>query len=307
MFKKLRKQIIHNLWNIYLNVTPQMKTIENGLKQKGVGELVLDHFAIIDLPGPHTGISYLSQIFAALGYVERGKDYLADKQNDFLWMAEDDSEHALAQDVLPQVVVADFRLDEMPSEIRNIIEKYARHSNPIPLKEIKQLIDRTTLDPVVHQQFIEMITTYFSGRDWPLPTLNEYQTVRDFNELLAWVLVFGRRPNHFTISVHLLHHFSNLNEFLHFVENEMFFTLNRDGGEIKGGEKIGIAQGSTNGVIQTTKMADGIVEIPTGFVEFVWRYPSHPTTSPRLWKDYFTGFVAQHADRVIESLYSQAR
>ena len=75
-------------------------------------------------------------------------------------------------------------------------------------------------------------------------------------------------------------------------------------GKIKGNASIGIEQGSTDGLRQIVKLADGQIEIPTGFVEFVWRYPKHPSQpKPALWNDFFTGFIAQHANNVIESLY----
>jgi hypothetical protein len=80
-------------------------------------------------------------------------------------------------------------------------------------------------------------------------------------------------------------------------------TLNQEGGFIKGGPKIGIEQGSTNGIVQTIALADGHIQIPTNFVEFVWRYAhTKPQVQASLWQDYFTGFIPTHANKVIESL-----
>jgi hypothetical protein len=160
----------------------------------------------------------------------------------------------------------------------------------------------------IHQEAIDELQTffanYFNGRDWPLPTVAEFKTVHAFNELLAWVLVFGRKPNHFTLSVHLLSEFNNLSEFNDFIEKILKLPLNQEGGLIKGQAQSGIAQSSTMGLQETIMLADGNVSLPTGFVEFVWRFPN-PTlaTKPILWRDYFTGFVANHADYVIESLF----
>jgi hypothetical protein len=137
--------------------------------------------------------------------------------------------------------------------------------------------------------------------------VKEFTAVHEFNELLGWVLIFGRKPNHFTLSIHLLDYFENLNDFIQFITDEVKLTLNKEGGLIKGGKTVGIAQGSTQGQSLTVSLLDGNITIPTGFVEFVWRYPHASLPSnphkPRLWRDYFTGFVAQHADHVIESLY----
>lgn len=313
MFKKLRQSIIQNLWQAYRLNTRQMQIIENKLQQKGVRKLYLDHFAVIDLPGPQSGIHALSPLFTAIGYTLKGQDYLADKQNDFAWLCEEDSEDLLATQTLPQVVVADFRLDELPLEIKNIITKYSNFAGPSPAQKIYPLLQN--LDTNKLDQLVTHLSQYFIGRDWPLPTVKEFYAVQEFNELLAWVLVFGRRPNHFTLSVHLLDYFSDLSDFSNFIEEEAKLTLNHDGGTIKGGVHTGIAQGSTIGVNEHVRLADGNIQIPTGFVEFVWRYPlsnenhlhreDSSQKKPSLWKDYFTGFVAQHANRVIESLYTR--
>lgn len=300
MLKQIRHTIVNQLWEAYRCHTSQMSVIEQGLKQKNILQLKLDHFAVIDLPGPHTGIPYLTKLFSAIGYESRGDGYLPDKQNDFHWMAEAGSENTRAENVLPQVVVADFRLDELPPEIKAIIEKYASLASPPPLPDIAALIAKN--DELAANQLVNIFTRYLTGRDWPLPTVNEFQTVHDFNELLAWVLVFGRRPNHFTLSIHLLPTFKSLAEFHQFVEHELQLTLNQDGGVIKGNETSGIAQGSTAGIREKITLVDGIIELPTSFVEFVWRFPV--CEQPTRWNDYFTGFVAQHANRVIESLYS---
>lgn len=302
MLKHIRHSIINSLWEAYRQRTPQIKLIEAGLKLKNIEQSALDHFAVIDLPGPYTGIPFLKELFACIGYIPQGRGYLPDKQNDFLWMTEEDSFEAIADTVQPQVVVADFRLDELPPEIKKIIEKYGRLSPPCPLPEIQTLARSTANGNLeASKRLLHLFSTYLTGRDWPCPTVNEFKTVHAFNELLAWVLVFGRQPNHFTLSVHLLPHFQNLESFHRFIEDELKLSLNYDGGVIKGNQTSGIAQGSTLGVREKIQLADGAVELPTGFVEFVWRYPLRD--KPIKWNDYFTGFVAQHANHVIESLY----
>lgn len=304
MLPSLRHTIIKHLWTTHRATSREIKQIEAGLKQKHTAPLVLDHFAIIDLPGPKTGIPQLSQIFSLLGYEVRGQDYLADKQNDFLWLAESGSDEQYARDVLPQVVVADFRIDELPIEIRKIITHYADYAPTFPLSTLKQQIaDLQAGKSEAATHALSLLAQYFSGRDWPLPTCKEFSLVREFNELLAWVLVFGRRPNHFTLSIHHLNAFVDLTDFHRFIEDELQLTLNREGGLIKGGKSAGIAQSSTLGITQNILLADGEIAIPTQFVEFVWRYPLKADSQPLLWKDFFTGFIASHADHVIESLY----
>lgn len=302
MLQQLRQDIVTELWNRYHVTTPQVKVIEQVLQRKNISPLGLDHFAIIDLPSSRSGISVLKEMFEIIGFVSQGQGYLPDKQNDFLWMAEHDSENLAAHEALPQVVVADFRLEEMPTSVRSIIEKYGEQTRSSPIDEIKSLITQIHPDTAAIKH---IFLDYLQGRDWSLPTVEEFKTVQAFNELLAWVLVFGRRPNHFTVSVHLHSYFNNLEMFNSFIEDEALLELNMDGGKIKGGEHTGIAQGSTKGISETVMLADGEVELPTGFVEFVWRYQIDSSlVKPTRWNDYFTGFVADHANHVIESLYS---
>lgn len=305
---QLRQQLNRTLWDKYCAHSLDMQAIDSSLNARRIFTRPLDHFAIIDLPGPYTGIPFLHDLFAAIGYVKKGNDYLADKQNDFLWLAERDCEQKIAHDVLPQIVVADFRLAELPHTIRSIIEKYNKHATSPPFAALEKLIHAVELGNAhAITTCTNLILNYLNGRDWPMPTIKDYQTVRAFNELLAWVLVFGRRPNHFTLSIHLMNEFIDLADFNDFIEQEVKLSLNQEGGSIKGGAHTGIAQGSTLGVTQSIHLADGTVEIATGFVEFVWRYAVKQTLSnPPRWEEYFTGFIAQHANKVIESLWVTA-
>lgn len=290
MSQQAHQFILQDLWQVYRRITPQIQCLETALNTS----LPLDHFAVIDLPGPHTGIPQLKQIFSALDFEVRGQGYLADKQNEFWWMAEKNAQEKLAKDVLPQVVVADFRLDELPFEIKKIIKKYAAQSPRFSLLQKQNTIQQSAMNH------------YFSGRDWPLPTVAEFKAVQEFNELLAWVLVFGRKPNHFTVAVHLLSGFKNLYEFNQFLIDDLQFELNQRGGVIKGNAAVGIEQSSTVGVPTIMQLADGQVMLAGSFIEFVWRHPANNLlTQPLLWGDYFSGFFGEYANNIIESLYNE--
>ena len=296
---QMRRNIIEHLWRNYSTSTAHVKKIEAKLTIKNISLPQLDHLAIIDLPGPHTGIPQLRNLFDAIGYVFQGADYLPDKQNDFTWMAAPESHGTPANQALPQVVIADFRLDELPSTVSDIVLKYSKQASALPIEKIKELAAST--DPEAATALLHLVTTYLSGRDWPLPTVKEFQIVRAHNELLAWVLIFGRRPNHFSYAIHLMPDFASLTDFHRFIETEVNLPLNQDGGAIKGSQATGIEQGSTAGTPENISLADGSIELPTGFIEFVWRYTDKK--QPVLWNDYYTGFIASHANRVIQSLY----
>lgn len=301
--KQVRNKLIENLWQSYKTSNAHARVIETALLNRGEN-IVLDHLAIIDLPGKHTGIPTLSQIFSALGLVVQGNDYLSEKQNEFTWMVEIDALDQAAARVMPQVVIADFHLDELPIRIKNIIEKYTAHISESPLKTIQKLSGQVYQgDTQAEVKLLNLLNNYFSQRDWPLPSLQDLKEVHEANELLAWTLAFGRIPNHFTIAVHLLNNFKSLEEFNRFITHDLKLALNLNGGVIKGNKTTGIAQSSTAGELMSLVLNETQFQIPDRFMEFVWRYPKNPLKTPILWSDYFTGFVAHNADRVIESLY----
>lgn len=305
MNSSLRHSLIDALWQKHLHESQQANAIHSALQQNGVEHIVLDHFAMIDLPSVYSGIPVMQVILERLGFEKRGQGYLADKQNDFSWFSEENIEQKAAYEALPQIVIADFRLDELPVTVADIIRKYAKLTKPFAFAEFDHLLGEYHAgDDNAATNIVNLLVNYFSGRDWPLPTFADFAAVSKVNELLAWVLLFGRRPNHFTFSVHLMNKFQDLDSFNHFVTTVLQFPLNHEGGVVKGSQQVGITQSSTEGEEVTVRLNEGNIMIRKEFVEFVYRYPVVSTTSPRLWQDYFPDFIAAHANYVIESLYA---
>lgn len=306
MLNKLRTTLTHHLWEHFKRTNTQAHTISKGLTQHG-SKIVLDHLAIIDLPSKHSGISILTQMLSALGYISQDHGYLPDKQNEFLWLVEIDALEKPAQAVLPQIVVADFWLDALPSNVRQIIEKYTAYIPQPPLRDIQRLAGKLFLnaaDPTLSDTILKILTEYFLTRPWPVPTFHDFKTVQEANELLAWVMVFGRAPNHFTISAHLTENFSDFSTFNRFISEDLLFAMNTRDGLVKGSPAIGIEQTATQSMPREVMLADRSITLPEQFMEFVWRYAKDgENSSPVRWGDYFTGFVAGQANRVIESVY----
>ncbi len=300
LLAETRQLIITKLWQNYLLSIIPAQQICTVIKQN----IFLDHFAIIDLPGPNSGIAQLKQIFTLLGFQESGSGYLPDKQNDFIWLHEENCDNKLAIDVLPQIVIADFRLHELPSQVKTIIEKYSKHIIPLPLQNIKNLCNAVKNgDKSAQDLLISALLSQFNGRAWPTPSIEDYEIVKATNELLAWVLVFGRQANHFGISVHHMTEFNNLREFNAFLKNKLGTQFNTRELEIKGSEQLGLEQSSTADHQIKAILEDGEIEIPSPFIEFVWRFPKIPNSPAILWKDYYNDFYAPNANRVIESVY----
>jgi hypothetical protein len=303
MLNRVKKYVLNQLWQNYSSDIIVISIIQDHFKKYFQENLVLDHFAIIDLPGPNTGMDTLSCLFSYLGYNVRGQDYLAEKQNNFRWLSEEISPETLAMDAPPQIVVADFRREMLAPHVLTIIDYYASFTEALDIEKLKFLHHRTLQqDKVAADALSAFILKYLQSRDWPLPTLKEYEIVKSHNELLAWVLVMGRQVNHFAWSMHLSKGFSRLKSCNEFLNSTLKISLNNKGGLIKGDIKKGIEQSSTQPTTKSIKLADGVIDLSDRFIEFVWRHPKKPGENER-WHDYFTGFIADNANRVVESLY----
>ena len=107
MFKRARELLIKGLLEGHINKFPHLKQ----LFPKSLP--AIDHLAIIDLNSDHSGISYLSRILCSIGFVKQGDGYLLDKKNDFIWLRQEDFEMQKPENMLPQIVLADFRMEEI--------------------------------------------------------------------------------------------------------------------------------------------------------------------------------------------------
>ncbi|MDD4892561.1 MAG: DUF1338 domain-containing protein [Candidatus Rickettsiella isopodorum] len=303
MLNRVKNYIFSQLWESYSTHLTELSTIQSYIQKHFQEELIRDHFALIDLPGPCTGMDTLSCLFSYLGYSPRGQDYLAEKQNNFRWLSEEISLETLATEASPQIVVADFRREALTPNVLKIIDYYVGFAKPLDTEQLKFLHYRTLQqDEQAATKLSKFILNYLQSRDWPLPTVQEYEIVKNQNELLAWVLVMGRQVNHFAWSIHLSNSFSQLKLFNQFLSATLNISLNQKGGLIKGNINKGIEQSSTQPAIKSIKLTDGVIDLSDRFIEFVWRYPKKAGVKRR-WHDYFTGFVADNADRVVESLY----
>lgn len=303
MLDYVKHYVIGQLWQAYSKNLLHLSIIQANLQTQYQEELKLDHLALIDLPGPESGIDVLSRLFSSLGYVARGQGYLAEKQNNFRWLAEQPSIPKLAINALPQIVVADFRREALAPEVLKIVDHYAAFSKSLDNDRLTFLQKRILQhDEVAANEMITLMMNYLKGRDWPLPTVNEYEIVKSHNELLAWVLVMGRQVNHFAWAIHLSKYFSSLEAFNDFLSSSLKIPLNEKGGLIKGHASQGIKQSATLAAVKPVRLADGVIDLPDRFIEFVWRYPKQEGES-MLWENYFTGFIAGNADRVVESLF----
>lgn len=276
--------VIKRLWDKY-SVNNDVSHIPH-LNQK----IVLDHIAIIDLGfGSSTRIE-LSKLFEYLGFEVKGHGYLPEKNNDFLWMCKKGSNESLPQDAYPQIVLGDFRIETLNSDVRNIVEKYGSYQAKFDFDNLRSLMSKNLVSEAVDAVF-----SYLESKSWPLITKEEYKLVEQENQLLAWVLMFGRTVNHFGLDIQFSTKYSNFSEFNQEIQN----ISNYEYGHVKGSKSVGIEQSSSLGKVTSSNGINVPVRGP--FLEFVWRYPTKD--NPVLWCDYYRGFLPNNANKIIESVY----
>lgn len=280
----VRNGLIRRLWEKY-SISNYALEIAH-LNHK----IILDHIAIIDLGFESSNRMELANLFQELGFEIKGEGYLPEKNNDFLWMSQKNSSELLTEDVAPQIVFGDFRIEKLSNEVRNIVEKYGSYQKKFDLDKFNALMSKN----LAHEA-IEFIFSYLEYKSWPLITKKEYKLVEKENPLLAWVLMFGRTVNHFGVDVQFSAKYNGLSEF----HEDAAKILDYGIGMIKGSKEIGIEQSSSLGKIIHLDDIDVLTRGP--FLEFVWRHPIKD--NPILWGDYYRGFIPDNANKIIESVY----
>lgn len=298
---KLRKDLIEQLWIEYLldikhfdDIFPQTRPL-------------LDHFAIIDIGVSNSNIPTMQKIFESLGFETAGSGYLPQKFNDFIWMREPDFTELNIQSSLPQVVLADFRVNQLSITNQQIIKKYTSNIACFDFTIFKNRLNRLIAgDTSQHLKICSMVFNYLNNRPWKALEIADYLSVKEENELIAWVLLMGRKINHFGIQISAMHDYTDLTSFLEYFKNSNFAKVNNLNGEIKGSNREGIAQASSLGERIEAPLRDGKMPVNNSFIEFVWRYPKNKNQTPMINSQQYLDFFAGNANYVIESLYDKS-
>ena len=251
------------MWQVYVTMTPQAQKIVNLLEEKGE-TVVNDHIALRTLEGAKLGIDEIAKPFLAAGYKEKDDYHFEQKK-----LYAKHYEHS--NELLPKVFISELKLASFSTEFQQI------------LKRIESEISNSVLEG-------EYFLT--SGKNWQLSS-SEYEILRKESEYGSWLAAIGFRPNHFTISINHLKHFSDVGVLNSFIK-ESGFALNNSGGEIKGDPSQYLEQSSTLADNIDVQLSDKTLSIPSCYFEFAKRYPM---SNGKLYQ----GFVASSADKIFES------
>jgi hypothetical protein len=285
----IKRQVIQNLWNSYIGLIPKFNKVFSQQLP------VLDHFAIIDINSKYSDKATFERVFNRLGFVKKGEGYLEEKINEFIWLSANEDAYLLPEDSLPQPIFADFKLELLTSQNKKIIDQYTKEMMVFDENLFYSLLNSD------QNEAVKYLSHILNTRPWKKPSLKHYLSVKEENQLLAWVLLFGRKVNHFGVNINFLNEYKNLEDFHD--QNRHYFEFNKEDGEIKGGKYCGIAQSSTVGQKVYVEVEDGTVEVRDSFLEFVWRFSDKE--NPKYFNDYYTGFIAKNANKVVESVYSK--
>ncbi len=260
-------QFLLKMWADYSEMNPQALKIHNLLTEKGES-VVNDHIALRTFNHPKLGIKSLALPFEKMGYKACGEYFFKEKK-----LYAKHFEHSNSE--LPKIFISELELPKVSSYVQEVLQNCAG-----------QISDHS----LQNENFS------FSGRHWNIDFAT-YVKLAEESEYASWVYAFGFRPNHFTVSVNHLKHFTELpmlNDFL----KAQGFKLNASGGEIKGTPAELLEQSSTlAGVIQWT-FSDGVHPIPACYYEFAKRY-ALPNG------ELYRGFIAKSADKIFESTNRQ--
>ncbi|MHA7880842.1 MAG: 2-oxoadipate dioxygenase/decarboxylase family protein [Saccharospirillum sp.] len=254
-----------NLWQDYINMTPQAEAIHTALTKRG--ETVRnDHVAFRTFNQGPIRLERLEPFILELGYERFEPYHFAGKKLDAWGYIHPDARK-------PRIFLSELRVEELSERAQGIIQGL-----------IGQIDASAVADPSI----------FWRGPLWAVPSWEDYQALAEESEYAAWLSVIGLRCNHFTIDVNALNSINSIEAMNHLVE-DLGYTINSSGGRVKGSPAVLLEQASTKASVQPFTFADGAQhDVTTCYYEFAKRYLDDNG-------QLYQGFVAASADKIFES------
>lgn len=263
--------LLEKLWQQYSQEIEAAHTIHTLLEKAGE-QVVNDHIAFRTFDDPRVNIDVLAQPFLACGYVEKGG--------------------------------YDF-------PVQKLFAKHYEHPSPeAPKIFISQLLALSFSD-WLHEFVIHLVDQIPKailsnperllrcGTPWLPLDYKHYERLLAESQYAAWMYVFGFRVNHFTVSVNHLKQYNSIQKMNVFLK-ENGFTLNTEGGEVKGSPDELLEQSSILAEHVPVEFADGIHQIPSCYYEFALRYKDQQG-------NLYQGFVPTSADKLFKSTHTRPK
>jgi hypothetical protein len=287
--------VLAGLMRRYSERVPDVQRIVDAMIDEGiinsVDEIENDHIAFRTMGVPNLGLASFEKIFLHYGYEKRDFYNFAEKKLSAYWYAPPTDGRNL-----PRIFASELRVHELSEQAQRVIHRYtdAVTSDPVDTLDLN---DGAAVDRFLHQSL------------WPLPTLDDYQTLLAESEYAAWVIYNRYYLNHFTISVHNLKpSYNTIDTFVAFLE-QRGLRLNSAGGIIKVSPDGGLRQASTVAQLSDAEFADGqTFRIAGSYVEFAERrilpeFADLPADQIGR-AQRRDGFEAANADKIFESTFT---
>ncbi|MCR9335595.1 DUF1338 domain-containing protein [Vibrio alginolyticus] len=258
--------LFESLWQDYIQrLCPSAAKVHQLLQEDE--PLINDHIALRTFNIAPLGIETLAKPFVAIGYKACG-DYVFESKK----LVAKHYEHPDPKQ--PKVFISELKVEECSSELQEIV---------------KNLVAQVDADKLNDSAFLH------GGRLWDL-SFADYQTLAKESEYASWLAAHGYGANHFTVSVNQLNEYEEVKQVNDHLRTARF-TINENGGEVKGTPEVLLEQSSTMADKVAVRFSEGTEIIPGGFYEFAKRYPMENG-------DLYPGFVAASADKIFESTNS---
>jgi hypothetical protein len=186
-------ELFDALWQRYRERVSFVRDYEGVVHQAGA-TFVNDHIAFrtIACQQPPTGISTLSRVFEALGYVSAGCYNFPDKHLGSLHY-----QHANA--AFPKLFISELKLWEMSAAVQKIVLRTLKtHRSPLPDRVLVALRRLEEGSAAERQRLLATLVRFFHQLPWSPPSAKDVKAVNEESQFAAWVLVHGYNVNHFT-------------------------------------------------------------------------------------------------------------
>ncbi|MCF8381094.1 MAG: DUF1338 domain-containing protein [Bacteroidales bacterium] len=258
-------EIFDKLWKDYSILNPSVEKIHKLFTEEG-NTIINDHIALRTFDDPRISIDVLAKVFIENGYILAGSyNFPAKKLFAKHFEIQGDAK-------APRVFISQLILNEF---------------SPFLQTTIRNSIERISIETLNSSELI------FNGQALGTPDFEIYEKLRNESEYAAWVYAFSFRANHFTVSINHLNSVKG-NEKVNELLKSHGFSLNNSGGEIKGSEAEFLKQSSTLADRIPHSFIQGSFQIPSCYYEFAERFKDEKG-------NYFSGFIAESADKIFES------
>jgi hypothetical protein len=291
------RRFVDELWNDYRAKVPDARAIEDALKTRGEAWRE-DHIALRCLPDTPATAAVVGAYFEALGYQRQESYRFEDKKLNAFWLKPPCGPTARADAPAPKIFISELDVASFTAAQQKLLRTC--------IEQVRPILRPAPLTPDQPGAGLEQAlrALCFQG-DGGVPvcplSFDTYTQVRSLSEYAAWTLVFGVCVNHFTVSVHLMQHFSELADLNQFIRVELGIPLNTTGGEIKGSRAVKLEQSATLAAEVPVRFADRTALIPYAFIEFARRHLLDERANPDLFMSYYQGFVEGNADKIFSS------